>query len=103
MIPQNVTDALTSLQSQVTAAAPLTAASQPTITAIKLNSQALVTTVDTALAGAAGQLDTWQAPTDVDQIIAGVLALTTAATDQANLAVMRGLVGRVASNVDQLP
>jgi hypothetical protein len=113
-IPSNVTNALTSLQLQVAKALPLESASRPTIQALQLNAGALVAAIDTALANAATMsglvptgataptIDTWIAPTAPEDIIADLQAMLVSATDQWNLAVMRGLVGRVASNLDQL-
>jgi hypothetical protein len=102
MIPANVTTALNSLQTQVAAASPLEKASTPTITALQLNADALVTLIDNALTAAADGLDSWIAPSEVLNIISGVLTSQTAAIDQSNLALMRGVCGRVAANLDQL-
>jgi hypothetical protein len=113
MIPASVTDALTSLQAQVAAALPLENATLPTIQALQLNAAALVGAIDVALANAAtmttsgtigvpAAIDTWVAPVNPEGMIAGVNALYVSAADQWNLSVMRGLVGRVATNLDQL-
>lgn len=113
MIPTSVTTALASLQAQIQAALPLDAAKRPTIQALQLNAAALVNSIDVALAnastlsnsgkiGVVDAIDTWDAPADPEGIIAGVNAMMVSATDQWNLAVMRGLVGRVATNLDQL-
>ena len=101
-IPASITTALTSLESQVNAATPLANASQATRTALKLNAAALVANIQSTLT-ATSILDTWVAPTDPGLIIAGVLTLETAAEDESNLSLMRGVVGRAASNLDQLP
>ncbi len=113
MIPASITVALDSLQTQVTAALPLEAASRPAIQALQLNAQTLVAAIDAALANAAtlstsgtigliATLDNWTGPIDPEGMISGVNAMLVSATDQWALAVMRGLVGRVASNLDQL-
>lgn len=101
-VPAAITSELAALQAQVAAAAPLTSASAATVLALQLNAAQLVTDVDAALAGAAGQLDTWIAPADPDQIVAGVTALVDSVEDQSSLADTRGLVGRVAANLEQL-
>ena len=100
-IPASITTALTSLENQVNAATPLANASQATRTALKLNAAALVANIQSTLT-ATSILDTWVAPTDPG-LIAGVLTLETAAEDESNLSLMRGVVGRAASNLDQLP
>jgi hypothetical protein len=105
MIPANVTSELAALQAQVSSAAPLASASAPTISAIQLNAEQLVSDIATALANAAGQLDTFMpppAPTDPAGIVAGVLAIAESATDQFMLADMGGFVGRAAANLDTL-
>jgi hypothetical protein len=113
-IPSSVTTALTSLQAQVAAALPLESASRATIQALQLNAAALVAAIDTALANASTMnglvptgatpptIDSWIAPVAPEDIIAGIQAMYVSATDQWKLSVMRGLVGRVASNLDQL-
>src|SRR5258708_37630279 len=113
VIPASITVALDSLQTQVNAAVPLEAASRPTIQALQLNVQTLVAAIDTALAsavtlsnsgtiGLVATLDNWTGPTDPEGMITGVNAMLVSAKDQWALAIMRGIVGRVASNLDQL-
>jgi hypothetical protein len=101
-IPSSITTAISSLESQVAAAQPLANASQATRTALKLNAAALVTNIqDTLTEGSI--LDTWAAPIDPASIVAGVLLVVTASEDQNTLSLMRGVCGRAASNLDQLP
>jgi hypothetical protein len=100
-IPTAITTALSSLQGQVAAAAPLASASQATKTALKLNAAALVASVQSQLT-ATSLLDTFVAPSDPSLIIAGVLQLEQAAADQSTLSLMRGAIGRATSNLDQL-
>jgi hypothetical protein len=102
-IPANIATELTDLQAQVVANTPLLSASQATRTAIKLNAAQLVSDVQAALVAPNNLLDTWVAPSDPGAIPSGILTVLQASQDQSNLALMRGLVGRVASNVDQLP
>jgi|SRR6185437_12538621 len=100
-ISSTITTALASLQAQLTAAAPLESASHSTIVALQLNLDNLVISTQSALT-ATSILDTYVAPTDPISIIPGILQLTTAATDAANLSLMSGSVGRVNHNLDQL-
>ena len=101
-ISASITTALTSLQAQVAAAQPLANASRATRTALKLNAANLVASIQGALT-ASSILDTYVAPTDPGVMVAGVLRLLTAAEDENTLSLMRGVVGRAASNLDQLP
>jgi hypothetical protein len=100
-ISSTITAALTSLQQQVTAAAPLANASHATITALQLNAIALVNSIQAALV-ATSLLDTFAASADPTVIVSGVQSVVTAAIDQSNLALMRGLTGRATSNLEQL-
>jgi hypothetical protein len=113
MIPAAVTVAVTALQTQVAAALPLESASRPTIQALQLNAAALVDQIDAALAaavalsasgsiGITAEIDTWVSPTDPEGIITGVTSMLVSTQTQWQLAVMRGIIGRVASNLDQL-
>lgn len=100
-IPSNITAELTNLQSQVQAATPLANASIATIHAMQLNAAQLINDIQTDLT-AASMLDTWTATTLPLQMVSGFNQVVTAATDSNNLSQMRGLIGRVASNLDQL-
>jgi hypothetical protein len=100
-ISSTITAALTSIQAQVAAAEPLANAPHATIVALQLNAANLVASIQRALT-APSILDTYVAPPDPVVIISGVLQLSTAATDEANLSLMRGVTGRAASNLDQL-
>lgn len=102
-IPASIFTALTSLEAQVAAASPLVNAPFSTIVALQLNAANLVASVQTTLTATPNLLDTWVSPTDALSIISGVLNLTSIAEDQSNLSLMRGVVGRAASNLDQLP
>ena len=100
-ISTTITTALSSLQAQVAAAAPLANASIPTITALQLNAAQLVSDIQTALT-ATSTLDTWVAPADPISMVNGFDQVVVAGVDQSNLSLMRGVVGRAASNLDQL-
>lgn len=103
MIPASITTALASLVSQVAAANPLVLAPRATILAIQLNAAALVSNIQSTLVAPNNTLDTFVPPTDPVAIANGVLGLLTASQDQSNLSLMRGVVGRATSNLDQLP
>lgn len=112
-IPANITTELTSLQAQVAAATPLNNAPFSTIKALQLNAGNLVSDIQTALTTTTlipnivlttdtGWLDPWVAPLDPISIIAGVNNVVVAAQNQNELSLMRGVVGRAASNLSQL-
>ena len=101
-ISTTITTALSSLQAQVAAAAPLANASIPTITALQLNAAQLVSDIQTALT-ATSTLDTWVAPADPISMVNGFDQVVVAGVEiRSNLSLMRGVVGRAASNLDQL-
>lgn len=101
MIAQAIQDALTSLQEQVADATPLEDATTAEVKAIQLNAQDLTADLQDALV-ATGTLDSWSAPSDAPTIISGFNDIVTQATDESTLALLRGVIGRVTSNVDQL-
>ena len=101
MIPTNITTELAGLQAQTAAAAPLASASHATVAALQLNAGKLVNDIQTALA-AASTLDSWAAPIDPGAIVSGFAGVVTASQDQSSLSLMRGLVGRATSNLDQI-
>ena len=112
-IPIVISTALASLEAQVVAAQPLASASQATITALQLNSGNLLTSIQTALTTTtlipniilttdSGLLDAWIAATDPLTIISGILNILTSAQNQSKLSLMRGVVGRATSNLDQI-
>jgi hypothetical protein len=97
-----ITASLQSLQLQVQAAEPLSQTDHATLTAIKLNAANLVNAIQAALV-APSLLDSWVAPADAPSIATGLLSVSTAADDARNLALMRGVVGRATSNINQVP
>lgn len=102
MIPANITSEWNYLEAQVAAAnKPLQNNSFATIRALQLNAGNLLDDVQTALTTTT-LLDTWAPITDPNVIISGFAAVVTAAQDQSNLALRRGVIGRVKSNLDQL-
>lgn len=101
-LPANITAEIASLQAQVKAAGALNAAPRATVQAIKLNAAQLVADTQAALVAPHNMLDTWVPPVDPAAIVTGILSVAQASEDQSDLAVTRGIVGRVASNVDQV-
>lgn len=101
MIAQAIQDELVELEAQVVAATPLENASTPTVKAIQLNAVNLTADLQAALV-ATGTLDSWDAPIDAPTIISMYNDIVTQGTDEATLALLRGIIGRVTSNVDQL-
>lgn len=101
-IPTSITTALTSLELQVQAAYPLANANHSTIVAIQLNAVYLLNNIQTTLTLSNSLLDTWTAPVDGPSIAKGITNILSAAQDQENLSLMRGVVGRATSNLEQL-
>jgi hypothetical protein len=112
-IPANITSELTSLQAQVKAATPLNNAPFATIKAMQLNAGNLVNDIQTALTTTklipnivlttdSTWLDSWSPPPDPISMVTGFNAVVTASANQSDLSLKRGVVGRVASNLNQL-
>jgi hypothetical protein len=104
MTPTFITTEWASLQAQCAAAAPLSAAPRATIIALQLNAGKLVADCETAQYSLAGVLDSygWTPGDDPAVITRDVLGLYQNSIDEANMALMRALAGRVASNLNQL-
>jgi hypothetical protein len=100
-IPANIAGEWTALQAQVTAATPVANASFATVKAMQLNADNLVADLQGALV-TSSILDTWSAPSDPASIVSGFQTVLTAADDQNTLSLMRGIAGRIASNLDQV-
>lgn len=101
MIPAGISTALTSLEDQVSAAQPLPQASHATLLALQLNAGALVETIDETLK-ATSLLDTWTPPPAAPDMASGFLTVLENGKDESALSLMRGVVGRVAANLDQI-
>ena len=101
-IPATIQAEIAAITAAFQAATPLKQAPRAAVTALQINAAQIVADVDSALAGAAGALDTFAAPLMPADIAAGVNALLTASQNQTDLADLRGLAGRVASNLDQV-
>jgi len=103
-IPQAIQTDIAFLQNQVAANQPLAEAPHPNIVAMQLNATALVNEVEMAQYSLAGALDTytWTPGDDPAVITAAVMGLRQSGIDEANIALIRAVVGRVKSNLDQL-
>jgi hypothetical protein len=101
MISLSIQTNLLTLQAQVVDATPLEDATTSVVKAIQLNTTDLVEEVQAALI-APGTLDNWSAPSDAPSMIEGFNDIVTQATDESNLALLRGVLGRVLANVGQL-
>lgn len=113
MIPAKIASDLASLEAQVQAAQPLANASQETITALQLNAGNLVASIQNALTTTKLipnvifitdniLLDTYTATIDPVTIVKDVVNILTSAQNQSQLSLMRGVVGRATSNLDQI-
>jgi hypothetical protein len=100
-ISEKVSSELLALQAQVLESAPLLEAPFSTVKAIQLNAANLVVDVQAELVSPT-LLDTWAPLLDPVSLINGYLTVVTAGDDQNALSLMRGIVGRASSNLDQL-
>jgi hypothetical protein len=103
-IPQSIVTQFTDIQAQINAALPLTAASHATVVALQLNAVNLVNDCEQAQGTLAGALDTyvWTAGDDPGVITSAIQGLNMNGSDEANICLLRGLAGRMASNLNQL-
>lgn len=111
-IPANITTELASLEAQIAIATPLANTSHSNLVAIQLNAINLTADIQTALTTTtltnlipttdSTLLDGWKPPDDAVTIVAGVLNILTASQNQQQLALLRGVVGRATSNLNQI-
>jgi hypothetical protein len=103
-MPQRIADQFTFIQKQINAAIPLAAASHATVVALQLNAVNLVNDCEATQGTLAGALDTyvWTPGDDPAAITAAIQGLNMNGTDEANIVLLRGLAGRMASNLNQL-
>jgi hypothetical protein len=87
------------LNTTIAAAQPLAGASQLTVTTLALQAAQLVVDTQSALLVNAGALDTGISDVMAPAIVADFQAIVTSAGTQLSLADLRGLAGRVASNL----
>lgn len=101
-IPASIQAEIAAITTAFQAASPLKQAPRAAVRALQINAAQIVADVDISLAASAGALDAFSAPVMPDAIAAGVSALLTASQNQTDLADLRGLAGRVASNLNQV-
>jgi len=99
MIPAQITSDLALLSASVQDAAPIKTATPLRKAALVSAGLALVTEIDTGLAGAVGSLDAADPAGYAGDLVTALMGLATAAYDQATLADMRGTVGRAVFNL----
>jgi hypothetical protein len=99
MIPADITSGLASLAAAVQAAYPLAATSNLTLAALQQQGQALLTTIETDLAAAAGALDGPDLSGLGPQLVTGLSALIAASANQTDIANAYGYVGRAVTNL----
>jgi len=99
MIPAQITSDLALLSASVRVATPIKAATPLRKAALVSAGLALVSEIDTGLAGAVGGLDAADPAGYAGDLVTALLGLATAAYDQVALADMRGTVGRAVFNL----
>jgi hypothetical protein len=104
MIPRKIVNEFVNIQAQINAAIPLSTASHPTVIALQLNIDQLVNDCEQAQGTLVGTLDTyiWTPGNDPAAITSAIQGLSANANDEADIVWLRGLAGRMASNLHQL-
>lgn len=111
-IPSNITIELANLEAQVALASPLAKTPHSNLVAMQLNAANLTADIQTALTTTvlsnlipstdSTLLDGWVPPADAVTITVGVLNILTASQNQEQLSLLRGIVGRATSNLNQI-
>lgn len=95
-LPADLSAQVVALQAAVAAAYPVAQAGAPTVKTLQAQARVLVQAMDAAI--------TTYDPSAIDtSTAAGVQAYIAAAETQTSIAGARGYVGRVLSNLDQVP
>lgn len=100
-IPASILGDLEALNTAYVAAAPLANATPQTIQLLALQADAVVADLDAAVGPAAGGLDAFVAPVMPAPLANAVLAVLDESTTQCALTDIRGVIGRLASNLAQ--
>ena len=98
-VPANIAAEVAALNATFVAIGSIEAASQGTVTSLANSAAQLVNNVETALTGVQPLLDTFMPPVMPPALVLQILAAETAAEAQLSLADLRGVSGRIASNL----
>ena len=98
-VPSGIVAEVAYLNTAIAAAQPIAQASRLTITTLALQATQLVNDTSAALDASAGALDTGIADTMAPSIVSDFQAIVDSSATQLSLADLRGLAGRVASNL----
>jgi hypothetical protein len=100
-IPSQIKSGIAALSASFTAISPINAAPRAQVIAIQTQAGQLIADIDLALGNASGALDTFPAVTDPALLANAVSGLAVAASTQADLSDVRGLIGRVNANLQR--
>lgn len=99
-VPATIAAQVSALNSALTAARNLNAASFETLNALAWRAGTVASDVEASIDGQAGALDTFTAPLMPADIVSGVLGLLDASTTQATLGDLEGFVARIEINLE---
>lgn len=108
MINAAVTAAVANLQAQMAAVGPMQNASQSALAPILTAVTATLSAIDAQCAQIEATIDETsvgglQVGMPAPQLVATLIAQTTAATDLSDLHTLRGYVGRIGANIENAP
>lgn len=98
-VPASIANEITVLGLAIDDATPLASASVGVLTALATTADEVADAVQDALVAATGALDMWSAPYMAPAIALGVLGVLNDSLTQLSLADLRGVTGRIASNL----
>ena len=101
-IPAQITTDLNNLSTAFNAATPVATAGKVVVIGLQQQADALVSEIDASENLLNAAIDGFVEPTNLPSVAAAVVNHLQNVVDQSNLAEMRGLVGRVASNLNQV-
>jgi hypothetical protein len=101
MIPASLSAAYSFWTASVAANRPLSKAGALTKAALVTTGASVVSQIETALGAAAGNLDGPDPTGFAGDLVQDLIDLSTSATDQTDLAALRGIAGRQLFNLSQ--
>ena len=99
MIPAAITQGVSNLNASIAALGPYLSAQTAVRRALYQQAATLASSVDSALAGATGSLDSFSGLPTPQETAAGLLGIETSAQDQTSLSDLRGVIGRMVINI----
>lgn len=102
MIPTAISNALNALSTNFGIADPLNSAGKAAVTSLQSQAENLVSAIDASNTSMSPSIDGFVQPANIASLPGALLGLQQSVIDQSNLSQMRGFIGRVVYNLNQV-